>query len=50
MTTEPSNYDLVLTGGTLLDPARSIHGRRDLAFQDGKVAAVAERASHFSTT
>jgi dihydroorotase len=42
MTTDSPPYDLLLKGGTLLDPARSIHGRRDLAFQDGKVAAVAE--------
>ena len=35
-------YDLVLKGGTLLDPAQGIHDRRDIAFQDGKVAVVAE--------
>ncbi len=36
-------YDLVLTGGTLLDPAQGIHNeRRDVAFKDGKVAAVAD--------
>lgn len=36
-----SNYDLVIRGGTLLDPAQSIHQRRDVAFKNGKVAAVA---------
>lgn len=42
MTTEPA-YDLLLTGGTVLDPAQGIHGRRDIAFTDGLVAKVAER-------
>ena len=36
-------YDLVLTGGNLLDPAQGIDNeRRDVAFKDGKVAAVAD--------
>ena len=43
MTTDSPAYDLLLKGGTMLDPARSIHDRRDLAFQDGRVAEVAER-------
>ena len=43
MTTAAPAYDLVLTGGTLLDPAQGIHDRRDLAFKDGVVAAVGER-------
>ena len=43
MTTTSTDYDLVLTGGTLLDPGQGIHGRRDVAFKDGVVAAVAER-------
>ena len=42
MTTEPA-YDLLLTGGTLLDPAQGINGRRDIAFKEGLVAEVAER-------
>ena len=37
-------YDLALTGGRLLDPAQGINDApRDVAFKDGKVAAVAER-------
>ena len=37
-------YDLALTGGSLLDPAQGINDEpRDVAFKDGKVAAVAER-------
>lgn len=43
MTNAPGLYDLLLKGGTLLDPGQRIHGRRDVAFQDGKIAAVAER-------
>jgi dihydroorotase len=36
-----ANYDLVITGGTLIDPGQGIHERRDVGFQDGLVAAVA---------
>ena len=43
MTTTSPSYDLLLTGGTLLDPAQGINDRRDVAFKDGTVAAVAER-------
>ena len=43
MTSAPARYDLLLKGGNLLDPAQGIDGRRDVAFQGGKVAAVAER-------
>ena len=39
-----TNYDLLLTGGTLLDPAQGINDRRDVAFRDGVVAAVEEFA------
>lgn len=36
-------YDLALTGGNLLDPAQGINNaRRDIAFKDGKVAAIAD--------
>ena len=42
MTTAPA-YDLLLTGGNVLDPAQGIDGRRDIAFKDGLVAEVAER-------
>lgn len=33
-------YDLLLKNGTLIDPAQQIHARRDVAFSQGKVAAV----------
>ena len=38
-----TQHDLLLRGGTLLDPAQGIHGPRDIAFRDGRVSAVAER-------
>jgi dihydroorotase len=34
-------YDLLLSGGTLVDPAQGINARRDVAFTGGRVAAVA---------
>ncbi len=42
MTTATTNYDLLLKGGTVLDPGQGIHGRRDIAFRDGLVAEVGE--------
>lgn len=35
-------YDLLLKGGTLLDPAQGIHAERDVAFADGRVVAVGD--------
>ncbi len=43
MTDTEMAYDLVLTGGTIHDPAQGLNDRRDIAFKDGLVAAVAER-------
>ena len=44
-------YDLALTGGNLLDPGLGINNEpRDIAFKDGKVAAVAERIDPTSAT
>ena len=34
-------YDLLVKGGTLIDPAQGIHAPRDIAFAGGLVAAVA---------
>src|SRR5439155_15942586 len=36
-------YDLLVAGGTLVDPGRQIHTRQDVAFANGLVAAVGER-------
>ena len=49
LTTTPTGYDLILTGGTLLDPGQGIHGRRDVAFKDGldiERGAAIELADH----
>jgi dihydroorotase len=35
-------WGLVIRGATLIDPAQGLSGRRDVAFRDGRVAAVAE--------
>lgn len=35
-------WDLLVRGATLIDPAQSISARRDVAFSEGRVAAVAE--------
>jgi dihydroorotase len=35
-----ATYDLLIAGGTLIDPAQGIHDRRDVAFSGGHVAAV----------
>ena len=44
-------YDLALTGGNLLDPAQGINNeRRDIAFKDGKVAAVVDSIDPASAT
>jgi dihydroorotase len=37
-----ATYDLLIRGGTLLDPAQELHSRRDVAFAGGRVAAIAE--------
>jgi len=34
-------YDLLLKGGTVLDPAQDMRGALDVAVQDGKIASVA---------
>ena len=35
-------YDLLIKGGTLIDPARNIHAQMDVAFSAGLVAAVGD--------
>ena len=42
MATVHPAYDLILQGGVLVDPAAGLHARRDVAFRDGRVAAVGE--------
>jgi len=38
-----STWDLVIRGGTLIDPAQGLSVRRDVAFRGGRVAEVGER-------
>ena len=42
-------WDLLIRGGTLVDPARSISAKRDVAFSGGRVAAVAETLAGAAT-
>jgi dihydroorotase len=35
-------WDLLIRGGTLVDPAQAVSARRDVAFSGGRVAAVGE--------
>jgi len=34
-------YDLLITGGTVIDPASGLHDRRDVGIADGRIVAVA---------
>ena len=42
-------YDLLLKGGEVIDPSQSLRGVRDVAFSDGKVAALEEDISSDDT-
>ena len=33
-------YDILLKGGTVIDPTQKLHDRRDVAIIDGKIAAI----------
>ena len=35
-------YDLIIKGGTLVDPDQGINDVRDIAIQDGKIARIAQ--------
>ena len=39
-------YDLLIKGGTLIDPAQNIHANKDVAFSSGVVAAVDDNLSN----
>ena len=34
-------YDLILSGGTIIDPSEALHGPLDVAVNDGKIAEIA---------
>jgi len=38
-------YDLLIKGGTVIDPSRGLHGLSDVAVQDGKIARVGRSIS-----
>ena len=38
-------YDLLIKGGTVIDPSQGLNGVRDIALADGKVASIAESIS-----
>ena len=40
MNTVPFPYDIVLSGGTVIDPATGLNGRYDVAIAGGKIAAI----------
>jgi dihydroorotase len=37
------NYELVLKGGTVIDPVQGLHSEMDVALKAGKIAAIQER-------
>ena len=37
-----NQFDLILTGGRVIDPANNIDGQRNVGIRDGKIAAVHE--------
>jgi dihydroorotase len=45
-----ATYDLLISGGTLIDAAQNLNARQDVAFSSGKVAAVAEHISPSEAT
>ena len=44
-----SSWDLVIRGGTLIDPGQGLSVRRDVAFRGGRVAEVGERLAGDAT-
>lgn len=41
-----STYDLLLTGGHLIDPSQKIDGIKDVGFKDGRVVEVSDKLDH----
>jgi len=39
----PAQYDLLLTGGHVLDPKNNVNAVKDIAIRDGRIAAVDDR-------
>ena len=36
-------YDLIVKGGTVVDPSQNLHGVNDVAIEDGKIARIASK-------
>ena len=41
MQTQSADFDLLIRGGTVIDPAEGINGRRDVGIRDGTIVSVA---------
>ena len=37
------DYDLILRGGEAVDPSQGVRGMKDVAFKDGRVAALEDQ-------
>ena len=37
------DYDLILKGGEAVDPSQGVRGMKDVAFKDGRVAALEDQ-------
>ena len=44
------NYQLLIKNGTVIDPALGIRARKDVAFANGRVAAVSDEISDTEAT
>ncbi len=49
MIRERPRYDLVITGGRVIDPASNLDGRAQVAVTDGRIAAVAPELAPFDS-
>tara|TARA_B100000214_G_scaffold64976_1_gene42949 strand:- start:4653 stop:4946 length:294 start_codon:yes stop_codon:yes gene_type:complete len=41
-----NKYDLLLTGGHLIDPSQKIDGIKNVGFKDGRVVEVSDKLDH----
>ena len=49
MTNQSNSYDLVISGGRVLDPANDIDAKLDIAVSKGKIAAVEANINTINT-
>ena len=43
-------YDLIVKGGTVVDPSQNLHALRDVAIEEGKIAKIAVAVSYTHLT